>query len=36
MSEADINFYFDSPCPFAWTTSKGVRTVCRLPEYHVE
>jgi hypothetical protein len=27
MNDADINFYFDPLCPFAWMTSKGVRQV---------
>jgi hypothetical protein len=36
MAKADINFYFDPLCPFAWMTSKWVRTVCRLREYRVD
>ena len=29
MTEADIRFYFDPVCPFAWMTSKRVRMVAR-------
>lgn len=36
MTEADINFYFDPLCPFAWLTSKWVRAVSRLREYRVD
>ena len=34
--DADINFYFDPLCPFAWMTSKWVRTVGRQREYRVD
>jgi hypothetical protein len=36
MTDADINFYFDPLCPFAWMTSKWVRTVGRLRDYRVD
>ncbi|MEV4596657.1 DsbA family protein [Amycolatopsis sp. NPDC049253] len=36
MSEPDLHFYFDPVCPFAWMTSKWVRTVARLKQYDVE
>jgi hypothetical protein len=36
MSDADINFYFDPLCPFAWMTSKWVRTVIAQRHYTVE
>lgn len=36
MTEPDINFYFDPLCPFAWMTSKWVRTVGRLRDYRVD
>ncbi len=32
----DIRFYFDPVCPFAWMTSKWVRTVAQQREYAVE
>ena len=36
MSDADINFYFDPLCPFAWMTSKWVRTVTAQRDYTVD
>ena len=36
MKDADIRFYFDPTCPFAWLASSWVRTVARRREYHVE
>ncbi len=36
MSEADIHFYFDPVCPFAWMTSKWVRLVQSQREYTVD
>ncbi|WP_026553345.1 hypothetical protein [Arthrobacter sp. H20] len=36
MSDADINFYFDPVCPFAWMTSKWVRQVMGQRNYAVE
>lgn len=36
MSGADIRFYFDPVCPFAWMTSKWVRLVGLEREYAVE
>lgn len=33
--QADIEFYFDPVCPFAWMTSKWVRTVAAQREYRV-
>jgi hypothetical protein len=33
---ADINFYFDPVCPFAWMTSKWVRTVTAQRGYEVD
>ncbi|MDJ0458000.1 hypothetical protein PUN71_012370 [Arthrobacter sp. NQ7] len=36
MSEANINFYFDPVCPFAWMTSKWVRMVMEERDYTVQ
>jgi len=36
MADADINFYFDPVCPFAWMTSKWVRSVMAQREYTVD
>ncbi|QYJ05699.1 hypothetical protein KUV85_08475 [Nocardioides panacisoli] len=33
---ADINFYFDPVCPFAWMTSKWVRMVAAQRDYEAE
>jgi hypothetical protein len=35
-AEADINFYFDPVCPFAWMTSTWVRLVMAQREYTVD
>ena len=34
--DADINFYFDPVCPFAWMTSKLVRQVQAQRDYTVD
>ncbi|RBY81626.1 hypothetical protein DQ238_06205 [Geodermatophilus sp. TF02-6] len=36
MSDADLSFWFDPVCPFAWLTSKWVRMVAEQREYRVE
>jgi 2-hydroxychromene-2-carboxylate isomerase len=36
MTNADINFYFDPLCPFAWLTSKWVRQVAAQRDYAVD
>jgi hypothetical protein len=36
MNDADINFYFDPLCPFAWMTSKWVRPVTAQRDYTVD
>ncbi len=36
MSDADLHFWFDPVCPFAWMTSKWVRMVAAQRDYQVE
>lgn len=36
MTDADIRLYFDPVCPFAWMTSKWVRTVAAQRDYAVD